>query len=83
MRRYITFIVSFSMLFISWLPMGKSAQAKQIDAITATQSSSPILLKQTGLLYIQNEAGTQVAEHSSHRSHYSHSSHRSHYSSRY
>lgn len=82
MRKYLTFIVSFSMLFISWLPVGKSAEAKYAEVISKTDNSSPILLQHSNQTSLQQQHADQVADHYSHRSHRSHHSHRSHYSSR-
>jgi hypothetical protein len=82
MRKYITFVVSFSILFISWLPVGKSAQARYIETIATTQNSSPMILKHADQIFLQNDEATQIAGHYSHRSHSSHRSHHSHYSSR-
>jgi hypothetical protein len=83
MRKYVTFIVSFLMLFISALPISRTTEAKQEEAIAMTKSSSPIILKHADQVFQQNGDDIQMARHHSHRSHYSHRSHHSHYSSRY
>lgn len=54
MRKYVTFIVSFLMLFISALPISRTTEAKQEEAIAMTKSSSPIILKHADQVFQQN-----------------------------
>jgi hypothetical protein len=80
MRRFVTILVSSSMLLFSLLPFVKSIEAKQMDP-GSVRSTTNLVLNHAD--HIFNSGGTILSGHESHYSHSSHESHSSHYSSRY